>query len=315
MDYLIELGGIALGSRLKRLSERIGQEVATIYKNEKVSFEPRWFPVFRYLAGNGSTSIMDIAAAISVTHPAVNQVANEMMKAGLLVQDADANDKRRRLLSLSKSGKKLYAELEPILRIILLSVNEAIEESGHDLLGAIKAMENTLDKKELSARFVETEKRLQNAKVAIVEFEPLLRDSFRLLNEAWISKYFVLEEADVEILNQPEKIIEAGGTIFFAQVAGRTVGTCALIKTDHETYEIAKMAVNDSYQGMGIGQFLLDACISRAREKHAKQVTLETNKKLESAVRLYKKAGFTQVTASTHPSKYSRVDLDMKLEL
>ena len=46
----------------------------------------------------------------------------------------------------------------------------------------------------------------------IVEFEPHHAEAFRVLNEAWISKYFVLEPKDREVLNDPQgKIIDKGG--------------------------------------------------------------------------------------------------------
>ena len=52
----------------------------------------------------------------------------------------------------------------------------------------------------------------------IVEFEPRHADAFRTLNEAWISKYFVLEPKDREVLQDPiGKIIEKGGRIFMAE--------------------------------------------------------------------------------------------------
>jgi ribosomal protein S18 acetylase RimI-like enzyme len=76
------------------------------------------------------------------------------------------------------------------------------------------------------------------------------------------------------------------------------------------------MAVSVEFQGMGIGQALLDASIQWARKNKAKAVTLETNTKLASAVRLYKKAGFKIIPSDeAHPSKYARVDLVMKLDL
>ncbi|MBX9725505.1 MAG: GNAT family N-acetyltransferase, partial [Candidatus Obscuribacterales bacterium] len=125
-----------------------------------------------------------------------------------------------------------------------------------------------------------------------------------------------LEPADTLILSSPEKIIEDGGTVFFARVCGRIIGTCALIKIDEQTFELAKMAVADEYQGLGAGRMLLEACITKAKSKAAKFVILETNTKLESAVRLYKKAGFKPLQKNeAAPSKYARVNLVMKLEL
>ena len=316
MDYLAEMGALALGSRLKRLSERLAQGVASIYAQQNLPFEPRWFPVFRLLGMHGQTAITDIASAIDVTHPAVNQVAGEMLAANLIVQVVDPDDKRRRLLSLSKKGRQLYEELDATWRALLISISDAIDESGHDLLKALTALEGTLDRSDLPARFVQNERLLETEKVNIRAFTPRDAESFRRLNEMWITKYFAMEEEDVAVLSSPQKIIDEGGSVIFACLGEKIIGTCALIKVSKRTFEIGKMAVHEAYQGLGAGQLLLEACVDQARRKGAKQVTLETNTKLASAVRLYTRAGFKpERHGGGRPSKYARVDLVMKLDL
>jgi ribosomal protein S18 acetylase RimI-like enzyme len=315
MDYLEELGGLALGSRLRRLSERISQEVAAIYAQQNIKFDPRWFPVFHFIAGRKEASIVEIARAIGITHPAVNQIAQEMLAADLIVAEADTRDKRKRNLSLSKKGQKLYAELLDSWRVIRMSVAEAIDECGHELILALEGMEEALNRKNLLSRFQQNSGNLTKA-IEIVNFEPAYKEDFRKLNESWIRKFFHIEEADTEILSRPENIIADGGTIFFARLGEKIVGTCALVKVDKSTYEIAKMAVSEDFQGMGIGRILLEACLERARATKATCVTLETNTKLAAAIQLYKKAGFKPVPhRDAHESKFSRVDLVMKLDL
>ena len=136
---------------------------------------------------------------------------------------------------------------------------------------------------------------------------------FSRLNSAWIERYFSLEEADRELFANPGKIVKDGGFLFFARSGKKIVGTCALIKEGNGEFQIAKMAVDEAYQGMGIGKQLLQTCIDRARQQNAKAVCLETNTKLSAAVQLYKKAGFVPVENSA--SHYSRVNMVMRLEL
>lgn len=316
MDYLLELGSLALGSRLKRLSERISQEVATIYEHEGITFEPRWFPVFHFLGKNGAASIVEIAKSIGVTHPAVNQIAKEMLNANLLSEVTDKDDKRKRLLTLSRKGQNVHRELSATWRLIRIAANEAIEESEHNLLKSIDAMEKTLDQSDLPARFNINKKALEEGKVKILEFDARHREQFKRLNEAWILKFFELEAADLETLSNPERIISDGGMIFFALLDNKVVGTCALIKTGAKCFELAKMAVAEEFHGLGIGQALLEHSINWARNSKAQNLTLETNKKLQSAVRLYEKAGFKPVDSENgKKSKYERVDLLMTLNL
>ena len=48
-DVLGELGALAFGTRLKRLSDRVMQDGAKMYRATGIAFEPKWFPVYYYL--------------------------------------------------------------------------------------------------------------------------------------------------------------------------------------------------------------------------------------------------------------------------
>src|ERR1035437_5152862 len=119
---------------------------------------------------------------------------------------------------------------------------------------------------------------------------------FRQLNEAWISKYFKLEDSDKLVLNNPQKhILDKGGNIFLALHDGRVVGCCALLVHDIFTCELAKMVVDPSAQGKGIGTLLGKALIEKARQRGFKRVVLEGNTKMAASIELYRKLGFWEL--------------------
>lgn len=149
--------------------------------------------------------------------------------------------------------------------------------------------------------------------VRIVTYEEKHREAFRELNESWIERFFEIEEMDKKILSDPESsIIAQGGMILMAELEGVAVGTCALLKKDEVTYELAKMAVSPNAQGQGIGFILGNSIIDLAKEKGAKTLYLETNSVLKPAIQLYKKLGFTQVNGYCTP--YDRCDLHMEMK-
>ena len=45
MDLIKQLGPMALGSRLKRLTVRMNKDVSRVYRELGLDFEARWFPV------------------------------------------------------------------------------------------------------------------------------------------------------------------------------------------------------------------------------------------------------------------------------
>jgi GNAT superfamily N-acetyltransferase len=153
--------------------------------------------------------------------------------------------------------------------------------------------------------------------VIVREFQPGDEAAFRRLNEEWIVRYFALEKKDVEALATPrETILERGGRILLAVRGAEPVGCCALLAMREGEFEVAKMAVTERAQGLGIGRLLLEATIETARAAGARRLFLETNSKLAPAIRLYESAGFRHLPAERRKaSPYARSDVQMELEL
>ena len=149
--------------------------------------------------------------------------------------------------------------------------------------------------------------------IAIVPFARELAPAFRQLNLDWIERLIKVEGPDLKVLEDPERaIIAPGGQIFFALDGDRAIGTVAMICYDAARYELAKMAVAGTYQGRGIGERLGRAGIAWAREAGASTVFLETNSRLEGAIRLYERLGFRHAV-DPNPTEYTRADVYMEL--
>jgi putative acetyltransferase len=145
----------------------------------------------------------------------------------------------------------------------------------------------------------------------IVEFQPAHAEAFRVLNEAWISKYFVLEPKDRETLNDPQgKILAQGGRIFMALKDGQAVGCAALLKMGDGGYEVAKMTVSETLRGSGLGRLLMQRCIEAGEELGATRLYLETNSSLGPALGLYRAMGFRDLAPTDTP--YARADVFME---
>lgn len=143
-------------------------------------------------------------------------------------------------------------------------------------------------------------------------FQPGDAEAFRRLNEAWIEKFFGLEEADKKILNNPEGyVLTKGGHIFFAVANGTPVGCCALVPIADGVFEVAKMAVAESLQGLGIGRRILAYTIEQGRALGASKLYLETNSRLANAIHLYESLGFKHLPPK--PSPYVRANVFMEL--
>src|SRR5471032_1664439 len=95
------------------------------------------------------------------------------------------------------------------------------------------------------------------SQVVFRSFRPGDEEAFLRLNEAWIEKYFRLEEKDRETLGDPDRhFLGRGGYIVMAERAGRPVGCCALIALEDGRFEVAKMTVAENERGRGVGRLL-----------------------------------------------------------
>lgn len=145
MDFIQQLGALAFGSRLRRLSDRLMKDVARIYREYPVNFEPRWFPVLYLLKDGSPRGVTEIARELGFTHPAVNQIAGAMERRKLLGHKRDPSDDRRRLLYLTADGQDLVQKLAPVWSAIAAATDEVIQASSCDILKALSDMEAALD--------------------------------------------------------------------------------------------------------------------------------------------------------------------------
>ena len=146
----------------------------------------------------------------------------------------------------------------------------------------------------------------------IVEFRPEHSQAFRTLNEAWITKYFAIEDKDREVLDDPHgQIVAKGGRIFMAFKEAEPVGCVALIAMPDGGYEVAKMTGAETLRGSGLGRILMQRCIDAGAEAGAPRLYLETNSGLAPALGLYRAMGFTDVAAPEH-NDYVRGDVWME---
>lgn len=151
-------------------------------------------------------------------------------------------------------------------------------------------------------------------KIRIVDYRPEHASSFRELNEQWISRYFVLEDIDRRMLDHPQEyILDRGGYIFIAYHEDEIAGTCALVKVNDLTFELAKMAVAEKFRGKGIGHALGLHCLRIARATGIRKIELLSNTVLAPAISLYRKLGFTEVALPA--TEYQRANIKMEINL
>jgi DNA-binding MarR family transcriptional regulator/N-acetylglutamate synthase-like GNAT family acetyltransferase len=310
-DVLRDLGPVFLGSRLKRLGERMQAGAARVIVEAGLPLQPAHMPLLAALDAQAMT-IGQLVQAVGVSQPGVTRGIGQLVELGL-VQSEPGDDQRQRTISLTRAGCAAMARAK-------LYVWPKVESAVDDLCGGRTTA--LLDQiAQLEAALAATPLDLRAARATpeilkIHEFTDDLAAQFHDINAAWIGAMFHLEDTDRDVLENPRaRIIDGGGAILFVEAKGLgIVGTCALQKTGDGSFELTKMGVRESARGLKAGEFLLLAMIERARLLRAELLYLLTNTRAEAAIHLYEKVGFEHDAdiMARYSARYERCNIAMR---
>lgn len=152
MDLVNELAELAIATRLKRLSERLSADVSKIYKESDVDFEARWFLLLSLLGREKLMAITEIADSLQLSHPAIIQLVQELSQKNLIKTTIDKLDGRKRLVSLTATGKKTLLSIQPVLASIKEENKKWIEQGSGNLLKILSELEKELDQQTMYHR-------------------------------------------------------------------------------------------------------------------------------------------------------------------
>jgi len=306
---------LSIGNRFKKLGESINAQVWEVFHWQKYDLDVKGWIAIKTIKSGGNINVQQLAEILHISHPAVVQLFNQLSKSGYVRSGKNDRDKRNTFLQLTEDGERIYNQIEPLMAEAENSLEHLFSETGYDIEDVITKLENALRNKKCFNRVVSSVKSNQMNEVKIVPYNKKYKEDFKRLNIEWLQKYFIVEPADEKMLSSPEKeIIRNGGEIFFALLENKAVGTCAVLKVDEATFELAKMAVTEKAQGKQIGKKLCLTAIVYAISNNGEKIVLDTNKKLDAAINLYRSLGFLAVP-HLYNDKYKRDLLRMELNL
>lgn len=312
IDVIGSGGLLFLGSRFKRLGERMQADVVRITEAAGLVNQASQAPVLAALDRHGPLTVGALVDALGISQPAVTRNVARLVETGLVETSRGGRDQRRKTIALTAAGQAMMIrarlEIWPMIEAAVVDLCAGIDGPILDQLAAIEAG--------LAARPLD--RRVQGIMpgLAIRGFSDDLAPAFHDINAEWISAMFSLEPTDREVLENPRaRIVAPGGDILFVEAAGLgIVGTCALQKTGERQFELTKMGVRDSARGRKAGEHLLAATIRRAAELGADNLYLLTNSKCAAAIHLYEKLGFQhdEATMRDFGARYQRCNVAMR---
>ena len=311
MDVLADMGPVFLGSRLKRLAERMQAGAARVLADAGLPTQPTHMPLLTAL-DRGPMTVGQLVDAVGSSQPGVTRGVGQLVALGL-VESVRGADQRQRTLSLTPAGAAAMARTKTL---VWPRVEQAVTALCADLSGSlldqIARIEQALAMQPLDARVAATAQR----GLTIRDFSDDLAADFHDINAEWIGSMFRLEQTDRDVLENPRmRIVDPGGVILFVEAPGLgIVGTCALQKTGAGSFELTKMGVRTSARGLKAGEYLLAATLERAGKMRIETLYLLTNRKCAAAIHLYEKLGFTHDAGimADYGARYERCDVAMR---
>src|SRR5260221_6250672 len=186
MQFFNQTGKMAIGSRLRLLTEKITEDAARIYKLYNINMQPKWFPVFYVLSQGEAKTITSIAREIGHSHPSVSKIISEMLKAGYVKEMKDKTDGRRNAVKLSAKGNEITIKIKDQYTDVNNAIEELSAQTRNDLWKAIGEWEFLLEQNTLFTRAMAQKKLRESSKVQIVNYSPKCRKACQSLNEEWI---------------------------------------------------------------------------------------------------------------------------------
>ncbi|MEP1446400.1 MAG: bifunctional helix-turn-helix transcriptional regulator/GNAT family N-acetyltransferase [Paraglaciecola sp.] len=320
-DFLNELAELALGSRLKRMSERMLSSAADIYQEFDMNINPKWFTLMALLDSKDRDkqilTIVEASSLLGLSQPALSQFCKELQREKLIKVVKDQSDSRRRILKLTSQGRKRVSEMKPIWEAVQLAAADLCTEHNNDFYRSLLLLEKSFSQQSLLSRTRHYVKQaVMQTDIKIRPFIPALAHHFEAINKEWIDDMFVLEKIDQQVLENPQSyIINNGGKIWFAEhpTLG-IVGTCAFWNKGNRCFELTKMGVLKSARGLKVGEILLQQVLKEAQRLDIEKLFLLTNAKCEAAIHLYEKNGFVHDKAIMQEfgSNYARCNVAMR---
>jgi DNA-binding MarR family transcriptional regulator len=152
-DVIRELGYLTLGTRLKRLGERLQAQTQVLLEGAGVDLPASHFPLLAALERLGALNVGELTEAVGMSQPGVTRLLDKLEAEGLLRSTQLADDRRVRTIALTKAGRQLISRAQRrAWPMIEACVADACAGPAQPLLAALATLEEALAAAPLSIR-------------------------------------------------------------------------------------------------------------------------------------------------------------------
>ena len=152
-DIVREMGLLMLGTRFRRLGERLQADTQQIIDDAGAQVLTTQYPLLAALDGSEGMTVGELSRTVGASQPGVTRALSQLAEAGLIDITPSRDDQRRRNVKLSKKGETLVAfsrsDVWPRVAAAVANLCEGFDEA---LLEQIALMEDRLEQTSLIRR-------------------------------------------------------------------------------------------------------------------------------------------------------------------
>jgi DNA-binding MarR family transcriptional regulator len=152
-DVVKELGYLTLGTRLKRLGERLQAQTQVLLEHAGIDLPASHFPVLAALDRLGDLNVGELTEAVGFSQPGVTRLLDKLETEGLVRSTQSVDDRRVRTVALTKAGRQLIScATRSAWPVVESAVADACAGPAQPLLTALSALEEALGAAPLNIR-------------------------------------------------------------------------------------------------------------------------------------------------------------------
>ena len=153
MDIVQKLGYLTLGTRMKRVGERLQADTQRILESCELTLPAGQWPFLAAIDRLGPMTVGDLAKAVGVTQPGATRTVALLVEEGLVTAVSSDDDQRRKHVSLTAQGRRLVVTGK---QVAWPAIESAVRDLCHELKGPLldqlDAIEDGLATKPLHRR-------------------------------------------------------------------------------------------------------------------------------------------------------------------
>lgn len=152
-DVVRSLGYLMLGTRFKRIGERLQADATRIAAAHGVIVQSYQYPFLSALDQFGPLTIGEMAEAVGTTQPGVTHSIGQLTKLGMVKVRSGRDDRRQRIISLTAAGRRqLDLGKDVVWPLVEAAVADLCDPLSGPLLDQLAAIEEGVAARPLDQR-------------------------------------------------------------------------------------------------------------------------------------------------------------------